>query len=299
MEQNWLQDFIALHETGNFSKASELRNITQPAFSRRIRSLEHWIGTPLFERTSKGVLPTAAGREFALGANDLVRRIATLRRKSREAADAGAVTLRFAATHALSFTFFPKWIRAIEQRGAIGPIQLISDSMQACEELMLYGEVQFLLCHQNIDHPSQFTAGQFDTAVVGSDVLAPFAAPDRDGKPMWHLGDEGPFPFLQYSKESGLGRIFRRHPIGNDTRLDPIFTSHLAAVLMSMARSGGGIAWLPESLARTDIEEGRLVSAGPAENAISLDITVIRPADKQGKTAETFWSGLRELGKQT
>jgi DNA-binding transcriptional LysR family regulator len=40
MELIWFEDYLALAETLNFSRAAELRNITQPAFSRRIRALE-------------------------------------------------------------------------------------------------------------------------------------------------------------------------------------------------------------------------------------------------------------------
>ncbi|MCT7654667.1 LysR family transcriptional regulator [Oceanimonas sp. NS1] len=44
MELKWLKDFVALNEHGSFSKAAEARFVTQPAFSRRIRSLENWLG---------------------------------------------------------------------------------------------------------------------------------------------------------------------------------------------------------------------------------------------------------------
>lgn len=37
----WLEDFLALAATVNFSRAAEARAITQPAFSRRIRALDH------------------------------------------------------------------------------------------------------------------------------------------------------------------------------------------------------------------------------------------------------------------
>ena len=40
METKWLEDFIALAETRSFSRAAQLRHITQPAFSRRIQALE-------------------------------------------------------------------------------------------------------------------------------------------------------------------------------------------------------------------------------------------------------------------
>jgi hypothetical protein len=38
MQLKWLKDFVALHDYGSFSKAAEARYVTQPAFSRRIRS---------------------------------------------------------------------------------------------------------------------------------------------------------------------------------------------------------------------------------------------------------------------
>ncbi|WP_164666734.1 helix-turn-helix domain-containing protein, partial [Pseudomonas viridiflava] len=54
MELVWLEDFNALAESGNFSRAADARHVTQPAFSRRIRALESWVGVELFERTAKG-----------------------------------------------------------------------------------------------------------------------------------------------------------------------------------------------------------------------------------------------------
>ena len=47
MELVWLEDFLALAEALNFSRAAEARHVTQPAFSRRIRALEGWIGAAL------------------------------------------------------------------------------------------------------------------------------------------------------------------------------------------------------------------------------------------------------------
>jgi DNA-binding transcriptional LysR family regulator len=46
----WLEDFLALAATGNFSRAAEDRHSSQPAFSRRIRALEEWVGVDLFDR---------------------------------------------------------------------------------------------------------------------------------------------------------------------------------------------------------------------------------------------------------
>jgi DNA-binding transcriptional LysR family regulator len=58
----YLLDFKALAETGSFSRAAFVRNVTQPAFSRRIRALEDWAGAPLFQRGTTPVTLTDAGR---------------------------------------------------------------------------------------------------------------------------------------------------------------------------------------------------------------------------------------------
>ena len=49
LDLDWLEDFLALAESGNFSRAAKARNIAQPAFSRHIKSLEEWVGVDLFE----------------------------------------------------------------------------------------------------------------------------------------------------------------------------------------------------------------------------------------------------------
>ena len=293
MELIWLEDFVALAETGNFSRAAENRHVTQPAFSRRVRALEDWIGAPLFERGAHGVTLTAAGEQFRPGADELIRRINQLRRESREAGGKEVASLRFAATHALSFTFFPLWMRDMESRATLGSIRLISDSMQACEELLLHGQAQFLLCHHHAAAPGRFEAGaQFQSASVGRDALVPLVAPDETGAPKWRLSDGATkVPYLAYSEESGLGRIVNAQHFELRTNgLQPVFSARLAATLMTMARHGRGVAWLPATLAEQDLAQGTLVRAAGSDWEIEVDVRVFRPAARQSLAAEAFWA---------
>jgi LysR family transcriptional regulator, hypochlorite-specific transcription factor HypT len=101
MEFAWLEDFLALVDFGNFSRAAELRHVTQPAFSRRIRALEDWVGVDLFERDSHPVMLTEAGRRFRPVAEELLRHLCQGREEARQADRAAAAKLRFAVTHAL------------------------------------------------------------------------------------------------------------------------------------------------------------------------------------------------------
>ena len=117
MDLIWLEDFLAIAEEGGFSRASERRHVTQPALSRRIRSLEEWLGTRLFVRSAQGAVLTPAGRFLRAPAEELTRHVYQLRQTTLEVADREASTLSIAATHALSFVFFPSWIRSLKFTG--------------------------------------------------------------------------------------------------------------------------------------------------------------------------------------
>lgn len=56
--------FVALYEEGNVTRAAAKLNIVQPALSMQIRRLEHDFEVKLFDRTARGVEPTAIGRTF-------------------------------------------------------------------------------------------------------------------------------------------------------------------------------------------------------------------------------------------
>ncbi|WCM29432.1 LysR substrate-binding domain-containing protein [Sphingomonas sp. QA11] len=300
VELAWLKDFVALAESGSFSRAAEARRIAQPAFGRRIRALESWVGAALFIRSSSGATLTPAGVQFNHGAAGLIETIELLRRDTREAAetsDSDAITLRFAATHALAFTFFPGWIRQVEQHGPIGPTRLFSDTMAGCEDLMLQGQAQFLLCHRHALAASRFEPSRFRSIAVGMDSLVPLTAPDADGGPRWSLNQTGAsLPLLSYTEESGLGRIFAAHDIADRIpALESVFSAQLAATLLGKVREGHGIAWLPAGLAAKDMAAGTLVRAGGAEWDVPIEIGLFRPLEPQSAAAERFWASLTSL----
>jgi DNA-binding transcriptional LysR family regulator len=289
MELVWLEDFIALAENGSFVRAADARHVTQPAFSRRIRSFESWIGVELFTRTPQGANLTEAGKHILPSVLDEVSRIYRIRSEAQELAGKAAKVLQFAATHSLSFTFFPRWIRAAERGAPIEAIRLHSDSMASCEQMLVHGQVQFLLCHRHPEVPPQLPHDQYISKKVGDDILVPLASPALDLE-----SEETSMPYLAYTEESGLGRIVRHRLQGKDEylQLKPHFSSHLAAVLTSMALEGKGIAWLPKSLTEQEVLDGRLIRALDERWDIPLDINLTRPTAPINTSAETFWSSL-------
>ena len=315
MNFSWLEDFLALAASGNFSRAADERHMTQPAFSRRIRALEEWLGTDLFDRSTQPARLTEAGEWFRGTAQELLARVARVPGEARAIAEAHSATLRFAATHALSFSFMPGWLRGLESRTAVGPVRLVSDVLQRCEALLLQSQVQFVLAHAHPEAPGQLEAEDYPAVPVGGDVLLPVCAPDARGRPRHPLPDAGrgkaggkpagkaakgttPVQLLHYSPESGIGRILHavHGPALDRLPAQAVFTAHLASVLRTMALDGRGVAWLPQTLAGDDLASGRLVEAGPAAWRIAMEVRLYRDRGRLGQAGEAFWKAASRPG---
>jgi DNA-binding transcriptional LysR family regulator len=301
MEINWLHDFIAVASTRSFSRAAEQRNSSQPALSRRIKALELWAGAALFERTTHAVSFTAAGEAFRLTAEDVIRRLSSGRLEAQELARGASDVLKFASTNALSLTFFPDWLRGIETALSFVPnVQLVANHMEACERMLLAGEVHFLLCHHHPAVVTALTTSQFRSVHVGDDCLIPASVPAaKSGRvPRFRLpGTEAaPVQFLSFRPESGMGKILEavRSTSPRKAQLKPAFTSHLAKLLVTMVQAGRGMAWLPESLIADQLASGELVKAGGKEWEIPIEIHVFRPRSRLTPAAEAFWKHVQE-----
>lgn len=291
MELSWLEDLAALAECKNFSRAADARHLTQPAFSRRVRALETWAGTPFVDRTTHPISLTPSGEVFLLAARDVIRR---LQQGRQEAADAAArlPTLRFAATHALSLTFFPKWLRGLGPRAAT-PMHLIADNMTACARLMQEGRAEFLLCHH---HPleNRLSPEHFQWLKVGEDVLMPVSQRLANGSPRFCLPGtaDAPVPLLAFDDHSGMGQIIAALPRPNrPLHGHVVFTSHLAVALKNLALDGEGVAWAPLSLVSEDLgPTGSLAAAAGPDWQIPIDIVLARPKARQSNVVEAFWA---------
>jgi DNA-binding transcriptional LysR family regulator len=271
--------------------------MTQPAFSRRVRALEEWLGAELFDRSSQPARLTEVGQWFRKIAQDLQAEVARIPGEARAVAESHATTLRFAATHALSFTFLPRWLRAMEEAQVeLGPVQLVSDVQQKCEALLLQSQLQFVLAHGHAQVSGPLDEAACPSLVVGVDQLIPVSAPDAAGRPLHRLPAEGDaaaaaIALLDYSNESGLGRILHALKGAALARLpiQAVLTAHLASVLRTMALDGRGLAWLPRQLIGEDLAAGRLVEAAPEDWRIALEIRLHRDRAPMGQTAEAFW----------
>lgn len=289
MDAEWLEDFLALLECGGFSRAAEKRAVSQPSFSRRIRSLEDWVGVSLIDRSTHTVRLTEAGERFRSVAEEALRRLELGREEARAVAKTTSETLRFASTHVLSLTFFPAWLRSLESAQPMSArVELTADNMVGCERLMVEGKAQFLLCHHHEAASTRF-GSDFRSVRLGEDVLLPVVAPGAfDAELLDHA------PQLCFTADSGMGRILAAAwaMAGREPPSQPIFASHLASVLTAMARDGRGIAWTALSLVSEDLERGHLVRAAAPDDDIRMEIRLWRPRARQSPAAEALWARI-------
>jgi len=116
MEIRDLQAFLTLAEELHFGRAAERLHMTQPPFSLRIRKLEEELGLPLFERTSRSVRLTEAGRVFQAQAPRVLESLDRAARLARAAAAGQAGRLRVGFVGPALDTGFPQCLKRFAQQ---------------------------------------------------------------------------------------------------------------------------------------------------------------------------------------
>jgi DNA-binding transcriptional LysR family regulator len=138
-----LRAFLAVFDLGSFHKAAELLNLSQPALSRRIQGLEERLGTPLLERSTRHVTPTAAGRKLEPMARRLLDELdsSLMSISGIGERQSGYVTLASIPTAALYF--LPRVIKEFNKQYPLIRLRVLDRSPQEGLECVVHGEVEF------------------------------------------------------------------------------------------------------------------------------------------------------------
>ncbi|MFK7852657.1 MAG: LysR family transcriptional regulator [Granulosicoccus sp.] len=131
-----LKAFVAVAESGSFSRAAEKLFMTQPAISKRIASLEENLGTPLFDRLGRGIQLTEAGEKFLASSRRILTDIAISREEVRSLSDSVGGKLRLATSHHVGIHRLPPVLKAFSQAHPNVELDLLfMDSELACAEI--------------------------------------------------------------------------------------------------------------------------------------------------------------------
>lgn len=291
MELKWLEDFLSIATTRSFSRSAEARNVTQSAFSRRIRSLELWLGAELLDRSTYPVSLTADGRAFRESAEEIVR----LSYQSRaglggrtNALPPASITLT--ALHTLAVTFVPCWLSSL--RDTLGDLgsRILPENYALCVQALVEGGYDFLLTFHHSSVPVPLDPSRFPYVTVGQDSLAAVASADRIAG--WRAA--GRLPLLQYSRGSFLGlltSLAQEQPGAPDTFIAHVNENSMAEAMKFMALEGHGVAWLPRSLVEDELAQGRLQVVAPE---LPMEIRLYRNGARGRGIVERVWQAAQQ-----
>lgn len=296
MELKWLEDFLSLAETRSFSRSAELRYVTQSTFSRRIKALELWIGVPLVDRSSYPTTLTPAGAAFRDTAEEALRVLYEMRDELRGKQRTNRDAVTFYALHALTVTFFPKWLSACVARVGRFDSRLVPDNPHNCVRALFEGSADFVLSYAHPSIPLLLDPGRYPSVHLASERFFAVSAPDARGEPRYRLpgSRRAPLPYLAYSPNTFLGQAVE-FIVGQQTEpphLRCCFENPMADALKAMAVEGHGIAWMPENLIAEELQQGLLVPAGDAGFATGLDVRLYRALGGERSIVDTIWSSL-------
>lgn len=296
MRLEWLEDILAVAESGSFTEAAERRHLTQSAFSRRIKAVEDALGVELFDRTRKPVhlRPVIAGHKDRIAALVVALRqlMADLRRGDRQ----GSNRVVIASQHALTATLSPSLIARVGREGYDIQVRLRSANLDECFSMLLSGQADIALAYRLPDEEHPINAQYIETAVIGTDRLIPVVASHRADQVRGRL-TQGELDYVAYPDDVFLGRVMTRLVLAQIADLDQLVAraeTALTLAAVELASVGVAVAWVPETLARDRIARQMLVDLSETLPGISLDMTAVRLRQSSGSIQKLVWDCLRD-----
>lgn len=295
MRLEWLEDIVAIAQTGSFSGAAERRNLTQSAFSRRIQQIEDSVGVELFDRSRKPVQLRATTQGHA----DQIEAIAAalrqlvidLRRGDRVASN----RIVIASQHSLTVSLAPRIIQDIQDNAEGVYVRLRSANLDECFGLLLSRNADLAIVY-GLPDSDPFAVDYLETVSLWPDRLIPVLRPDLAQDIM--TGERAELPFVAYPREVFFGTIMAERilpGLSPGTLAVPKAETALTLAALEMAIAGVAAAWVPETLARLAISQGRITDLSPVLPACPLSVRAVRLKASRGPAEDVIWSHILAL----
>lgn len=269
-----IKTFIAVTESGSFSKAAELLFLTQPAISKRIASLEQELECRLFDRIGRKILLTEAGKALYPRARRILREMDDSRRAILNLAGNVSGQLALATSHHIGLHRLPPVLRYFNKTYPDVELDLrFLDSETACRSVV-QGELELaiitlptiaeqkLLLTQIWKDPLSVVIGM-DHPLAGNKGAIPPALLARYPAIL-----PGPQTFTREIIESE----FNKHGVSLSVRLS---TNYLETIKM-LVTVGMGWSILPASM----IADGELISLPVADMQPQRFLGIVRHGER-------------------
>ncbi|MCM0020842.1 MAG: LysR family transcriptional regulator [Tagaea sp.] len=285
-----LRAFLAVADLGGFGRAASSLKISQPALSARIRDLERKTGVTLFDRTTRRVELSAAGREFLPQARKLLGDLEAALRGLGDLAQRKRGHVAIACAPLLAQVLLPDLVAKFVRRYPGIEVSLIDVPTDRIVEKVRSGEADL-----GVGTFAESEAGLARTKLFGDALMLfePRARKSRRGAATW--AEIADLPLIALTRESGLRALVERGFAALDREVRPVFEVAQVATVLALVQAGLGIAVLP-AIARTIADDRRVAMRALVQPRITREISLIR-SDSRAPTPAAL--AFAELARQT
>lgn len=293
MDQQALEDLLALISLRSVTLAARQRNVSQSAYSRRLQAIEQRNGITLFDRTRRPARPLPALDAMRI---DIEAALGTLKRLDARLSTSGSMegSLSIAAMHSLSMGALPIALKQIAAQLHHRPVRLRSANRDGCFQMLMTGEVSLMVSYETEAMALNAPAHLVRTTRLCVDRLLPVCSPAL----LPQLRKSGTtfdtVPLLTYPAEVFLGRVLSSELLPQSRRtFRPVLTAGMTSVLLSAAVQGLGMAWLPASVAADAIGSGALVEIGELGfSALDMGVSMLRLRTPDSQALDALYDAL-------
>ena len=259
-----LRFLVALDETANFSRASELCHVTQSTLSTGLRELEDRLGVRVAERTKQSVLMTPLGRDLAQRARSILAEVQDLEERAQREQAAGATAIRLGTIPTVGPFLMPRAMPLLRRALPDTKFYLREELTDPLVEGLLEGRLDLLL----IALPHALRS-QIETDVLFTDGYWLATPPDHP------LGNRNTVGADDLADRHLLllekGHCLQRHALssfpGINLDEDQSFSATSLSTLVAMVEEDLGITLLPKLAVDAGISKGHRLHLGNVEGA--------------------------------
>jgi LysR family hydrogen peroxide-inducible transcriptional activator len=266
MEIHQLEYFVAVVETGGFSRAAERCNVAQPSLSQQIIKLEAEIGHPLFDRLGRKVMLTDVGRMLLPRAQAILSNIQEIKVEMKLDLDDGYGTLRAGFIPTIAPFVLPRVIHRFSREFPNAVLEFHEGLTDELVNKIVAGDLDVGITSLPIKNKLIETEELLtESLLVASSQKYDIAT--RTSIKVKELDD---FPFIALSEVHCLGEQVQSFCIQQNVDLNIVcHTTQLSTVQKCIAL-GLGVSLVPQALMVSD----------PAENIIYRRISDVEPKRK-------------------
>jgi len=280
-----LEAFLAVASHGNFSTAARHLDIAQPVLSQAVKDLEAALGLRLFDRTTRRVELTAAGREFQGSTSKIVEDLEHAVQNVRDLAARRRGRVRIAAPPLLASAIVPRAITNFRCDFPGIVVELTDVGTEQIVQTVVSGAVD---CGIGTFSPSE---EGIERTLLFRDSLILFCRKQHPAAagPMFRWRDLGDEDVIMLTRASGIRLLTEVGIEAAGLSIKPAFEVSLVSTALALVEAGLGIAVLP-SYALAAARHHAVVGKPLVEPVISRDVVLIRASGRSISPAVASFS---------